>query len=208
METLPADHRAPDRPARRVPPGLLAAAVLATAVVVIAVFVAIRSGSNASSSAVNGNTPFTIRGGLDKPVTDLVGQPLPDLPYTTFDEQPASLSKYRGRPLVINFWSSTCTPCITEMPDFQKVFEEVGDKVSFLGLDVQDSVESGRFLLEKTGVNYDVGSDPSGDTLVKLGGIVLPTTILVAADGTVKQLHSGQLSKEQLTEAINQYLLA
>lgn len=202
METLPAEDRAPAPPVRRVPRGLLAAAILATAVVVIAVFVAVRSAPPASNNPADTDTPFTIRNGLGKPDVDLTGKQLPDLAYATFDDKRESLAKYAGKPLVINFWSSTCPPCVTEMPDFQKVHEQLGDKVAFLGLDVQDGVDNGRFMLEKTGVKYDVGRDPNGEVMVKLGGIVLPTTVVVAADGTIKRVNPGQMSADELKQAI------
>lgn len=213
MDALPPEDRAPGPSNRRmVPPGLLAAAVLATVVVVVAVFVAVRSGPEstaASPTSGSGTAPvFTIRTGLAKNSTEAIGKPLPDLAYTSMDEQPLTSAKYKGKPLVINFWSSTCTPCITEMPDIQKVHGQLGDKVAFLGLDVQDAIESGKFMLEKTGAKYDVGRDPRGDVLTQLGGINLPTTVFVAADGTVKAIHTGQLSADELRQVIDRELLS
>ena len=46
--------------------------------------------------------------------------------YTTFDGEEVPLSSVRGTPTVVNFFSSTCTPCITEMPAFEEVYQEVG----------------------------------------------------------------------------------
>jgi thiol-disulfide isomerase/thioredoxin len=45
-----------------------------------------------------------------------------------------------GRPLVLNVWASWCTPCRKEMPAFQGVYRQVGDRVGFLGLDQTDQV--------------------------------------------------------------------
>lgn len=210
---MPPEDRAPGPSNRRmVPPGLLAAAVLATVVVIVAVFVAVRSGpesSGSSSTPSDGTAPvFTIRTGIGRNSTDAIGKPLPDLAYSTFDEQATSLARLTGKPLVINFWSSTCTPCVTEMPDIQKVHAALGERVTILGLDVQDSIESGRFMLEKTGVKYDVGRDPNGNVLTELGGINLPTTVFVAADGTVKAIHTGQLTETELKRTIDRELLS
>jgi thiol-disulfide isomerase/thioredoxin len=216
METLPAQDR-PAAPARRrVPPGLLAAALLASVVVVVAVVVAVRSGGPGSTTAPGATVPpaapaaaggattppFTIRTGLGRG-PDLTGATLPEATYTSFgSDDPIRLADFRaahpGRPLVINFWSSTCAPCVTEMPELQRVHEELGDRVAFLGLDVQDGVENGRFMLDKTGVRYDNGRDTYGDVLIKLGGVVLPTTVVVGADGTIRSVHSGQLSGDEL----------
>ena len=45
--------------------------------------------------------------------------------FTTFDGEEVPLSSVRGTPTVVNFFSSTCVPCITEMPAFEEVHQEV-----------------------------------------------------------------------------------
>ena len=49
-----------------------------------------------------------------------------------------SLSDFRGKPVVLNFWSSTCPPCMAEMPLFQKYWEEYGDQVEFMIVNLTD----------------------------------------------------------------------
>lgn len=203
----------PPSPGRRLPPGMAAAGVVVVLVVSVAVLASIRGGTNPSASELtypNGGTDpaYTAQAGPQLPGNN-VGEQLPDLSFTTFDSHdPIPLSKYRGRPLVINFWSSTCAPCVTEMPALQRTHEKLGDEVAFLGLDVLEGVENGRFMVNKTGVRYDIGRDPNGDLLARLGGINLPTTILVSGEGVVQQVRSGQLSEGQLTDAIREHLLA
>jgi thiol-disulfide isomerase/thioredoxin len=205
----PSDEPADDPPRRRpIPPGLLVAGAFATAVLVIAIIAAVRAGGStpppSGSAASSGPAAVDRLGGG----VDLTGQALPAVTYTTFDSDTTQTvaEHYEGKPLVINFWSSTCAPCVTEMPAFQQVHERVGDQVAFLGLDVTDSVENGQNMLDKTKVRYDVGRDPQGDALVKLGGSALPTTVLVGADGTVKLVHVGAFSADDLTAAIATYL--
>jgi len=222
MEGLTPEDRAPGISAsagepeaseRPTPPRLMAAVALAVLVVGVALFVALRGEQTSGGETGSGTgestatlTSITVRNGLVRNHSDAIGKPLPDLGYTSFEDEKLSLRRYAGRPLVINFWSSTCTPCITEMPDIQRVHTQLGDDVAILGLDVQDALESGRFMLTKTGVTYDVGRDPNGDVLLGLGGLNLPTTVFVASDGTVKAIHTGQLSEGELHEIIDREL--
>ena len=54
--------------------------------------------------------------------------------FTTFEGETVALSLLRGTPLLVNFFASSCVPCITEMPHLEEVHREVGDQVTFLGL--------------------------------------------------------------------------
>jgi thiol-disulfide isomerase/thioredoxin len=126
-----------------------------------------------------------------------------DARYTTFESEAASLADHRGKPLVVNFFSSTCEPCLTEMPEFQEVHEELGDEVVFLGLNVADSVPAGLALVDATGITWELGRDPRGEVLSELGGIGLPTTVVADADGRVVFLNTGQVSKGELEAAID-----
>ena len=127
--------------------------------------------------------------------------------FTTFDGAPASTADYRGRPLVVNFFASWCTPCIAEMPDFEAVHQTLGDDVAFLGLALRDPVEEAQALVERTGVTYDVGRDSDGSALAFYGGLGMPTTVFLDAEGTVVEVHSGQLSAAQLERIIREQLL-
>lgn len=122
--------------------------------------------------------------------------------YTTFDGEEASTEQYLGRPLVVNFWASWCAPCVAEMPDFEAVHQRLGDQVAFLGLNLRDPVDEALDLAERTGVTYDLGRDPDGSLLSFYGGLGMPTTVFLDADGTVVEVWSGALDAEQLEAKI------
>lgn len=143
-----------------------------------------------------------------EPATDAVGEPVLDDPYETFAGEQASLADYEGTPLVVNFFASWCVPCVNEMPDFEQVHQELGDEVAFVGLAVRESQEDSEGIVEETGVTYDLGRDPMGDLLTALGGVAMPTTVLVDADGTVTSVSNGELSAAELAEKVRTELLA
>ena len=118
--------------------------------------------------------------------------------FTTFDGEVVALSSLAGRPVVVNFFASTCSPCIKEMPAFDAVFREVGDEVAFLGLAVQDRPEAALELVEDTGVTYPTALDPEGSVINALGGTLLPTTALLDAEGRLVATHLGALDAEEL----------
>ena len=133
------------------------------------------------------------------------GEPAPDTAFERFDGSAASLADYQGRPLVLNFFASWCAPCVREMPDFEAVHQRLGDQVAFLGIANQDRLADAQQIVDETGVSYDLGRDPSGDLLVDVGGIVMPTTVFVSADGEVLELHNGELSADELAARIEEH---
>lgn len=135
---------------------------------------------------------------------DAEGEPAdPDtVTFTTFDDEAVALASLRGKPVLVNFFASYCTPCIREMPALEAAHQAVGDQVTFLGLAMQDRPEEALALVERTGVTYQVAQDKDGSVITALGGIVLPTTVLLDAEGDVVASHAGELSEDQLLELI------
>lgn len=128
--------------------------------------------------------------------------------FTRFDGTKGTLGDYAGQKLVVNFFASTCVPCRTEMPNLERVQKQAGDEVTVVGIAVEDRTAAARALVQRTGVHYDIGQDPTGALFADVGGTVLPYTIFVAADGTIMDRHSGALSLGQLHDKISTNLLA
>lgn len=131
-----------------------------------------------------------------------VGAPAPDVRLDYLDGGTQQLSELRGAPVVLNFWSSTCAPCLQEMPDFQKVYAAAGGKLTVVGVDVADTESAGRQMVERTGVKYRNARDPRSQILAVFGGTALPRTVLVGADGTVLDTHTGALSAAELEDLL------
>ena len=161
----------------------------------------------------DGATVVTLDPDADNPpalgqAEDTVGRAAPTTSYETFDGTEASVADYAGTPMVVNFFASWCVPCVREMPDFEEVHQALGDQVAFVGINMQDSVIKGEELVEDTGVTYDIGRDPDGSLLASFGGVAMPTTVLVDADGTIVRVLSGGTTAEELRAAIDEDLLA
>lgn len=127
-----------------------------------------------------------------------------DASFTRFDGSQASFRDYRGKPVVVNFFSSTCVPCQTEMPALEQVHRKAGAQIAFLGLDVQDTVASGKAFVESVGVTWDMGRDPDASILQSLGGTALPTTVVLDANGKIVYQHLGKLEVDDLSKQLRQ----
>lgn len=117
-------------------------------------------------------------------------------------EPQVALTDYRGQPVVLNFWASWCVPCRQEMPDFEAVHEQLGDRVAFVGINHADDRGPALDLLAQTGVTYPSGFDPGGNVAADYGLYGMPTTVFIGRDGRVLEQHTGPLGKHDLEATI------
>ncbi len=154
---------------------------------------------------------FDVLGGGDDPSfeideTDVVSSsPTADLAFTLFDGTETTLGAFLGKPVVINFWASWCPACVAEMPDLARVEAEVRDRVTFIGLDLQDPDRAAaEAMAAETGVEYLLGEDPDGSIYAFFGGIGMPTTVFIDAQGNVLEVHSGTIFADDLRAKIEE----
>lgn len=188
------DVRHDRAPRRRAVTAAVAAVVAAVAVIATAFALGPGSGS------VDPGTSARPAADSSPTVSEPQAGQLPDLEFTRFRTgETDRLGAYRGKPLVINFFASWCTSCLAELPRLEQAYQDHQDELVFLGLNLQDSRESAAEVIRDAGLTYPIGVDPQGQLFQALGGVGMPTTLFVAADGTVLERHTGELSVEQLT---------
>ena len=117
------------------------------------------------------------------------------------------------KPIVLNYWASSCPPCSAEMPEFQKVYEAFDGRVLFFGLDVgrfsgfggpdESAMELGRL-----GITYPAGPVPDIETIQRLGVRGLPSTDFITPDGKVIKNWTGVLNESKLTELVEDLISA
>lgn len=137
------------------------------------------------------------------------GDPPPEASFELLGGGDASMVDYRGTPVLVNFFASWCTPCIRELPDIEAASQRYADEIVVLGLSVSDRPADTEALVDATGVTFTVGFDPNGDIHRAVSDLgVMPTTIFVAADGTLLSSHAGAISADELDRLIVEELLA
>ena len=109
--------------------------------------------------------------------------------FTVFDGEgnPVSLSDFRGKPVIVNFWASWCGPCKSEMPAFQQAWETYGDRVEFLLINLtdnhQETVASAQAFLASTEYTFPVYFDTQLSGTTTYGVVGIPASYFVDKDG-------------------------
>ncbi len=138
------------------------------------------------------------------PITDLQGKQL-------------DLAQYKGQVVLVNFWATWCSPCLIEMPwmmEFQEKYASRGFTVVGVSMDdegasvVEPWVRQRQFNVNgrRMHLNYPIliGSDVAAQ---QFGGLIgLPTTLIIARDGTVVKRIIGLASHELLVAEIEKQL--
>jgi len=135
------------------------------------------------------------------------GAQAPTVEMVGFDGETVVLADYAtaGTPVVLNFWASWCPFCIAEMPDFEDSSNALDGQVAFVGVNLQDDAGLANSLVGETGVTYQLARDPQGVVYAAFGGIGMPTTVFIDADGIVREVVTGQLSRGALDSRITEY---
>lgn len=182
----------------RVVAGLFAATTLLTAC----------TGDNVS---LGGSFVFTSPGGKSEfsypigergTVGDFAG------PNLNGDGSTIKVSDYRGKVVVVNYWGSWCDPCRAEVDDLEYAYElSEGLNVQFLGVNVQETRESGFDFAEAKKVPYPSISDQGRRTLLAFKGVpagATPMTFILDREQQVARIYLRQVSVDELAPAIKE----
>jgi thiol-disulfide isomerase/thioredoxin len=114
-----------------------------------------------------------------------------------------------GKPLVINFWASWCPPCIAELPIFNEVYQELGDDVTFVMVDLisdRETVAEGKAHISENNFKFPVYFDVDRDGASTYAITSIPTTYFVNADGYIVTGVVGGLDRDTLELGISKIL--
>jgi cytochrome c biogenesis protein CcmG/thiol:disulfide interchange protein DsbE len=133
----------------------------------------------------------------------LVGKPAPAfvLEDMTTNER-VTLDQFKGKPLVINFWATWCGPCKVEHPVLEWGNREYGDAVQFIGVVFEDTEESAKLYLSRTGSEMRQFYDPDSRMAVDYGCTGVPETYFIDATGTILDKHTGPIDPQTLARTV------
>ena len=182
-------------------------AVAAAVIVAIGIVAANRNGSATATTDDN----VTLKSSNDLSPTigtnaAVTGRSLPKVNVQTLAGDAFATADLVGRPLVVNFWYSTCAPCKKELPAFAAVQAKLGDKVRFVGVDsLPPSAHEEAFARDK-GVQYELLYDTNGALSSAIGVAAFPQTLFIDATGKIVE-QTGELTADRLEQLIRTTLL-
>ena len=131
----------------------------------------------------------------------------PDFTVYDINGNAVKLSDFRGKPVVLNFWSSKCGPCVSEMPGFDKAFSSMGHEVNFVMVNMTDgswdTVESASVFIENSGYSFPVYYDTELQAAMTYGVYSIPTTYFIDAEGYAVTYWRGAMDMDTLMAGID-----
>jgi cytochrome c biogenesis protein CcmG, thiol:disulfide interchange protein DsbE len=116
--------------------------------------------------------------------------------------QRISLSDYAGKPLIVNFFASWCTPCQKETPLLARFYRAEHGTVALVGLDENDVVANAIAFTRAKGVSYPVGWDPQLTAAYAYGVGALPQTFFLNAKHRIVDRIFGAVTQADLDKGI------
>ncbi len=161
--------------------------------------------------------------GTRKPIQIFVNKLIAFSPSVTSEEDRTAIANYNwaleknnkdrldfsaleGKVVLVNFWATWCPPCIAEMPSFQLLYEDYGDKIDFLFVSSEDHETVRGFLYRK---NYTLPAfRPLSEAPKPLNGKALPTTFLIDKSGNIviRKVGAADWNSENVRKTIDELM--
>ena len=159
------------------------------------------TGGNRTVSDVGGNPNAVLYASGHRPEA-------PSFTATTLTGSRLSLSSYRGRVVVLNFWGSWCVPCREEAPALAVAAQQYSPAgVAFVGVDVRDTTASAQAFARSFGMTYPSVSDSSSQITLDFTAVVpiagTPTTLVIDRTGHIAGAVFGTATYAELTAILD-----
>ncbi len=135
-------------------------------------------------------------------VGNKIGDTAPDFTLETIDGRQISLSDYRGKNVILNFWASWCGPCRFETSTVEAIHEAWSDKgVVVLGVNLQDSFDNALSYAKAYNLKFTIPVDVPGDAVRLYGIHGIPTTFFINREGIITAIKVGPfISTDEVEE--------
>jgi len=128
----------------------------------------------------------TLSGCDDMPKVRLIGSAAPD--FTVQDsDRTVTLHDYRGKIVILNFWSAHCAPCIAEMPSLVQLQKRMGDKITVVGVAVDTEKDEYHAFLRNHGIDFLTVLDSAKKSYNLYGATGYPETTIIDRNGMARR---------------------
>lgn len=118
----------------------------------------------------------------------------------------AALLETSTRPVVINVWASWCIPCRSEAPLLERAFDQFGDEIRFVGINVADTQSGAQEFIAEFGLSFENLFDAPRSVPAALGGSGVPQTYFFAPGGELVHYQPGVIDERMLALQIDELL--
>lgn len=132
-----------------------------------------------------------------------VGAVPPDFTSLGYDGAEISLSDYAGKPVWLTFGASWCADCRVEAPDLEATWQanrEAGLVV--LGVFMNESAADVGTYAKRAGLTFPIAVDPNAEVAAAYRNMGIPTHYFIGADGRIREVRIGALSKDDMARAV------
>jgi thiol-disulfide isomerase/thioredoxin len=122
------------------------------------------------------------------------GSMAPGFTLQSLDGSSISLSDFRSRPVLLNFWATWCGPCRGEMPYLEEIKNDPAwssKGLTIIAVDAAESVELVERFLSQTGLSLTVVIDPDTSVFMDYNIRAIPTTFFIDRDGIIDSVKIG-----------------
>ena len=148
----------------------------------------------------------------EDPTAETEPQPSAAPDFTVYDRDgnARSFSEFKGKPVILNFWASWCGPCVSEMPEFQSFYDQYGQDIHFVLVNLtdgqQETVESATKFIDEAGYTFPVYFDTDIDAAMKYGVSAVPVSYFIDAEGYFVAWAQGALTEDMLRQGVEMLL--
>jgi len=126
-----------------------------------------------------------------------IGNLAPDFQLNNLDGQHVSLSDLRGKPVLVNFWTSWCPPCRSEMPFIQDTFTDkkwADEGLGVVAIDIGESPSTVSEFAKEYGLTFHMLLDVARDVSLEYYVRAIPTTFFIDRGGIIREIRIGPFS--------------
>lgn len=126
-----------------------------------------------------------------------VGLKAPNFELENLHGEKVQLSDFKGKKVMINFWATWCPPCKAEMPDMQKFYEQYGDQVTILAINIDPEYDVKGFV-QQMNISFPILLDDQDKVSSAYKILTIPTTFIIDEKGIIQYKQLSAMSFDMM----------